>query len=131
MQFFVPMRLPTVTSQSKITPKGTNRPIDTPALRDARDTYCAHFSQYLSELGGMGALEGPLMLEMRFIYKVRGRHKDGEPYTNKPDWDNAAKLAQDCLMRVGFFRDDTQVVEGHVYQAWGDTPGIFVRLEEI
>lgn len=129
MQFFEPMKLPTVTSQSKITPKHGTRPIDSPALRDARATYEAHFAKHLELIDK--PLEGALRLTIKFCYALKGKHESGEPYTNKPDWDNAAKLLQDCLMRVGFFKDDSQIVEGHVYQAWSEIPGVYVELEEV
>jgi Holliday junction resolvase RusA-like endonuclease len=76
-------------------------------------------------------LSGPLRLQVRVCWPCGGRHGQGEPMRDKPDWDNFAKTFQDVLARCHVIRDDKDVVDARVAKAWADPAGIWFRVEEL
>lgn len=50
--------------------------------------------------------------------------------TKCPDWDNFGKIVSDALNQL-LYRDDRQVVDGHVRKFYGEVPGINVTFEVI
>ena len=81
-------------------------------------------------------LKGPLLLSIIWVYPWR----KSEPKKNRvsglldcytrPDCDNLAKMFQDCLTRLAFFGDDSQVSRLYFAKFWGDHPGISVTLTD-
>lgn len=47
--------------------------------------------------------------------------------TKKPDWDNFAKIAADALNNI-VFRDDSQIVRGHVTKRYGARPRLTIEV---
>ncbi len=83
---------------------------------------------------GVGRFEGAVGLELRFNFQrpkghfnSKGRVKESAPlfHTQRPDIDNCYKAASDCLMMLGAFHDDSQIVRALVTKDWaiGDSPG--------
>ena len=70
-------------------------------------------------------------MKLTLVYEPVGKHKAGDAYTQKPDWDNAAKLIQDAMQVCGFMEDDKQIVCANVIQAYGNPFGLYVKLYEI
>ena len=77
------------------------------------------------------AATGPLAVTVKWCYPLRGRHRQGEPYAQKPDIDNTCKALFDALQRLGFIADDKLIVEEHIYQAWSEPSGVYVRIEQV
>ena len=79
-------------------------------------------------------LTGPLFLRLAFRWPWR----KGEPRRSKihgfkykdtwPDWDNLAKQVCDVMEKVGFFNNDSQIVNGQVVKLWGSTSLLGVDL---
>lgn len=61
----------------------------------------------------------------------KGRHRDGEYRTTKPDTDNLQKLLKDCMTVAGFWKDDALVCSEIVEKFWAGTSGIWIRVEEV
>ena len=61
----------------------------------------------------------------------KGRHKNGEYRTTRPDTDNLQKLLKDCMTAACFWRDDALVASEIVEKFWAEIPGIYVRIEEL
>lgn len=52
-------------------------------------------------------------------------------HVQKPDVDNLAKLVLDCLTRLRFWRDDSQVIELEIKKRWTQTtPGVTISVSE-
>ena len=100
--------------------------------------------QAKSELLGMliphrpkKALQGALNCEIEVVYAWRA----SEPKKNKvtgykwcdtrPDIDNWLKQFFDCLTRLGFWVDDSQVASLTFSKRWGDNPRISVHINEL
>jgi hypothetical protein len=41
------------------------------------------------------------------------------------------KLIEDCLTKLGFWQDDSQVADLHVSKAWGAAVGIYVAIRAV
>lgn len=52
-------------------------------------------------------------------------------HTTKPDSSNAIKTLEDRLTALSFITDDKAVADLRVLKFWGDTPGIYVRIESL
>jgi Holliday junction resolvase RusA-like endonuclease len=82
-------------------------------------------------------LAGPVRLAVGFVFPWRKsepkKHRASgiRPMNTRPDCDNLVKLVADVLTRLRFYQDDGQVADLRVTKAWGDHPGIEIRIEEI
>ena len=128
IEFFMPMIPPTVTAQMHRVTVRNGRPVfyDPPQVKDAKDKFIAalykHRPQYPYREG--------LMLTVKWLFP-KGRHKNGEYRTTKPDTDNLQKLLKDCMTLCGFWQDDALVASEIVEKFWADTPGIYIRIEKL
>lgn len=127
IEFFEPMRLPKTTPQAKKFNTATRRLYDDSRLAEARQCVISHIAKYRPAK----RLTGALGLELVLVYEPTGKHKPGQPYTQKPDWDNATKLIQDAMAACQFMEDDKQIVCAKVTQAYGQPWGLYVKLYEI
>jgi len=81
--------------------------------------------------------EGPLSLTVHWVYPwrksepKRNRERGFRPCDTRSDCDNLAKLLEDCMTRLGFWGDDSQVAGLHFNKWWGDTPQISVTIKEL
>lgn len=127
-EFFMAMVPPTATHQEKKVTVVHGRPrfYEPPELLAARAKLTNH-------LAGHRPGE-PYASAVRLVVKwlfPRGKHKDGEYRATKPDTDNLQKLLKDCMTTVGFWRDDALVASEVVEKFWAETPGIYVKIEEL
>lgn len=129
IEFFMTMVPPTVTHQEKQVHVVNGKPkfYEPQELKAARAKLEAHLAKHKPEK----KYTGPVELVSTWCFPVRGKHKDGEPMTNKPDTDNLVKLLKDCMTKVGFWKDDAQVARDIVEKFWADIPGIYIRIKEM
>ena len=77
-------------------------------------------------------IEGAVQLTVMWLFPKGKSHKNGEWRTTRPDTDNLQKLLKDCMTKVGFWKDDAQVVSERVEKRWSDEPsGIYIEIEEL
>ena len=133
MQFFIPMRPPTVTHHDKelhAFMRG-GRPCavlhDSPELKDARAKLRAGLAPHAPAV----PLGGPVRLVVKWLFPAQGRHPDGAWKTSKPDTDNLDKALKDEMTRLHFWQDDAQVASEISEKFWANTPGIFIRVEAL
>lgn len=88
--------------------------------------------------------ECPVKVQMEFRFQRPSTHytskgeltkaakRDKIYHTQKPDFDNLEKAVSDCLTELGFWRDDTQVVEWSGSKQWVSTmPGMFLKIDKL
>lgn len=128
MQFFLPMKIPTVTHQEKRISVRNGRPIvyEDERLRDAR----AKFTAYLAAHKPERPVDGAVYLKTMWLFPESKRHPAGTYKTSRPDTDNLTKLFKDCMTAVGFWRDDAQVACECIVKMYNDIPGIFVEVSD-
>ena len=98
IEFFMPMKPPTVTHQEKKwrVVKGKPVPYEPPEVRAARSKLTAHLAGHRP----VEPLAGAVRLLVKWCFP-RGQHEDGEYRTTRPDTDNLQKLLKDCMTAVG------------------------------
>jgi Holliday junction resolvase RusA-like endonuclease len=79
-------------------------------------------------------IDGPIELVVRWCYPFRA----SEPKKNRaagwrhcdtrPDIDNICKMLLDCMTRLGFWQDDSQVARLEFGKYWAYQPGIEIDL---
>ena len=127
-EFFMPMIPPTVTAQEHKVAVIKGKPVfyDPQEVKEARmrllDNLSRHKPKKRYEVG------------VRLITKwcfPRGKHRNGEYRTTKPDTDNLQKLLKDCMTMCGFWKDDALVASDITEKFWAEIPGIYIRIEEL
>jgi Holliday junction resolvase RusA-like endonuclease len=73
----------------------------------------------------------PIKLSVWFYFDVRQKRLWGKPKTTRPDTDNYLKLFKDCMTKLGFWKDDAQVVDEHTKKYYAERATIIVEWEEI
>lgn len=127
-EFFMTIVPPTCTHQEKQVHVVNGKPVfyEPQELKQARMKLMAYLSKYKPEK----KYESGIRLIVKWCFP-RGRHRDGEYKTTKPDTDNLQKLLKDCMTDVGFWKDDALVVSEIAEKFWAEIPGIFIRIEEV
>ena len=130
MNFFIAMKPPTATAQEKKVNTVKGKPVfyDPPAVKAAREKITA----YLCEHRPVKPMSGAIELRTLWLFPRGKAHKHGEWRITKPDTDNLQKLLKDCMTKVGFWKDDAQVVREIAEKRWSDEPcGIYIEINEL
>lgn len=131
LQFFMAMDPPTATAQEKqctIGPDGKRRFYKNSRLVAAEEKLEAGLIKHIPGAPLMGALA----LQVIWLFPANGHHKHGDWRTSRPDTDNLNKLLKDAMTKVGFWKDDSQVVHETIQKIWTeDLPGIHIHVREI
>ncbi len=128
IKFFMPMVPPTVTSQQKRAVRCTDQKIgfyDSDEIKAAKNKLQGHLLKHKPAT----PINGAIRLIVKWCYPTRGKHGDGEYKVSAPDLDNANKLLQDCMTKVGFWKNDAQVASLICEKFWADIPGIFIAIQ--
>lgn len=130
IQFFVCMNPPTATAQQHravATSGGKTRFFDPPALKAAREKLTSYLGLHVP----LHPLEGPVRLVVKWCFPRKGRHRNGEYKTSRPDTDNLQKLLKDVMTSLGYWKDDAQVASEIVEKFWADVPGLLISVREM
>lgn len=77
-------------------------------------------------------ITGPIKLTTLWCFPKGKSHKDKEWRVTKPDTDNLQKLLKDCMTKMHFWKDDSQVVHEEVGKVWAADPaGIMISIETL
>lgn len=129
-EFFMPMQPPTITDQEKrlgVTSKGKPFTYKQQELLEAKSKLTANLSGHVPE----EQLVGAVRLMTKWCFPITGKHRNGEYKTSKPDTDNLQKMLKDCMTACGFWKDDCLVASEIIEKFWANTPGIYIRIEEL
>ena len=128
IEFFIPMKLPTVTAQEQkiVVRNGKPYKYDPPELKAARALFRDHLAKYAPP----APISGPVRLRTLWVYYSDKIHP-GEWKTTKPDTDNSIKLLKDVMTKLGFWHDDAQVCSEITEKIWATTSGLRVIVEEL
>ena len=128
-QFFLPMDPPTATAQMHKVTIVNGRPAlyDPPEVKDAKNKLAAHLSKHVPQQPSDSAVR----LIVKWCFPIKGRHRDGDWRTSRPDTDNLQKLLKDTMTALHFWKDDALVCSEVVEKFWAATPGIYICIEEL
>lgn len=130
MEFFLQMAPPTATAQEKKVTVVNGNPIfyDPAPVKAAKKLLTGSLIAHRPNK----PLQGPVSLNVVWLFPRGKAHKHGEWRVTKPDTDNLQKLLKDCMTKCGFWKDDAQVVRETVEKRWADEPaGIFIEVTEL
>lgn len=129
IEFFMPMIPPTCTHQEKKAHVVNGKPVfyEPAELKAAREKLRVHLGRHVPE----EPLAGPIRLTTWWCFPTKGRHRDGEYRTSRPDTDNLVKLLKDVMTELHFWNDDAQVASEVTEKYWADIPGIYVKVESL
>ena len=125
--FFMPMIPPTKTNQEKGINYKSRRVYTTSEMRDVE----AKFDSYLFPHRPISPLNGPVRLYIHWMFPVVGEHTDGEWKTTKPDVDNSVKTLIDRMTRLGYWKDDAQIVGLLIEKRYSEIPGVYIVYEAV
>lgn len=127
-EFFMPMIPPTVTHQEHKVAVIKGKPVfyDPPELKEARSKLAAHLAKHKPKK----RYECGVRLTVKWLFP-KGKHKDGEYKTTKPDTDNLQKLLKDCMTDLRFWIDDALVASEVCEKFYAKVTGIYVRIEKL
>lgn len=129
MHFFVAMEPPTKTQQEHRIGKrkdGSMYVYEDRDLKAARIKLQNKIRPFAPEV----PFSGPVRLIVKWLFP-KGKHKDGQYKTTKPDTDNLNKMLKDEMTRTGFWKDDALVVSEIIEKFWAEIPGIYIEVEEL
>lgn len=129
IEFFMPIIPPETTAQQKKVSVVNGKPVfyDPPDVKKARVKLTAHLAKNVPE----EKFIGPVRLMVKWCFPIVNGYKDGEYKWTKPDLDNSNKILQDCMTKLGFWKDDSYVASLIVEKFWAEIPGIYIRIEEL
>ena len=129
IEFFMAMDPPTKTDQQHrigIRKDGTRYVYRDAELKKAK----AQLMEQLSRFCPAEQLQGPVRLIVKWLFP-KGRHRDGQWKTTRPDTDNLNKMLKDCMTELGYWTDDALVCSEIIEKFWAATPGIFIHIEQL
>ena len=131
-EFFLAMKkIPSVTHQEhRVISQGPSKRAifyDSPELAEARAKYVSLLAPFKPNVPA----KGPVLLKIYWCYAASKKHPAGTWKTSKPDTDNLVKLFKDCMTRVGFWKDDAQVVMEVTGKRYDQLEGVYVKVHEI
>lgn len=135
LKFFISCIPPKSTSQQKgiMMIGGKPRHFKKKKVAEAENSMIALLSQYQPET----SFEGPVSLKVTWTYPWRSAETKknktkGSMWSDKrPDCDNLIKMLADCMTRLAFWNDDSQIAKLEFSKQWGDHPGIGIEIENL
>lgn len=128
IEFTIHENIPTTTAQQRkiAIVGGTPTFYDPPALKTAKELLTVLLSTHRPRYPMEGPLE--LTVEWRFASKS---HKNGTWRYTRPDIDNLMKSLQDCMTKLRYWNDDSQIVAEHISKYWSNDPGLYIKIREL
>ena len=130
MHIFIPMEPPTITQQQHrigVTKSGRKYTYEQQELKEARSDLRARLVEHAPK----ETITDPVGLYVIWCFPIKGKHKDGEWKTSKPDTDNLNKMLKDVMTELGWWKDDALVVSELIEKRWAVKPGIFIQWKEL
>ncbi len=127
LQFFIPMKPPRTTHQTKAVRVVKGKPIfyEPDALKAARGKLSAHLAPHRPQK----PMDGPLRVIVKWLFPTTRKAKHSKYKITRPDTHNLNKLLFDVMTDLQFWHDDAQVVSEGIEKFWSNTPGIWIYIE--
>lgn len=120
------MNPPTATEQQQHFNAKTGKVYKAAEVKAARQKLEAHLAEHRPE----HPFTGPIYLQVGWLF-YNPEKKDQEWNISRPDLDNLEKGLLDCMTRLGFWKDDSQICQKYTEKKWTpDIPGIAIMIQE-
>lgn len=129
IEFFVPMKPPTITAQQRAVKVVNGKPIfyEPAELAAAR----AKLRDHIGPWAPAKPFTKAVRLLVKWCFPTNGRYPSGTFKHTSPDTDNLQKMLKDVMEELGFFKNDALVASEIVEKFWADPPGIYIYVEEL
>lgn len=129
MQFFIPMKIPTVTHQEKQVHVVRGKPVfyEPTELKQARANLTDHLAEYVPK----EPVHGNVRLLVKWCFPLKSGAHDGEYKNTKPDLDNSMKMLQDVMTTLDFWDDDRFIVSLITEKFYARIPGLFIQITKL
>lgn len=119
MKFDIKMNPPTSTAQMKKVRVINGHPIfyEPPKVKAAKKQLMAFLAFYKPK----APFEGAVALKVVWQFPKGKSHKAGTWRVTRPDTDNLQKMLKDCMTKLNYWKDDSQVVREIVEKVWIST----------
>ncbi len=87
----------------------------------------AFYTKLLKPFAPAAPIEGGALVDISFYYKTAKRLR-GFPRLARPDVDNMAKIVLDVMTKLGYWNDDSQVVQLKAGKFNGDINKICIKV---
>lgn len=111
--------------------KGYNKKTGVYFKKEKVVTAAKEFTKALKPHRPKKPAELPVKLSVYFYFDVKSKNLWGKPKATRPDTDNYIKEFKDCMTKLGFWKDDAQVVDEHIKKFYAEKATIVVIWEEI
>ena len=91
----------------------------------------AKFAGSLAPYAPDKPIQGPIRLVTKWLFPIKGKHRNGEYKTSKPDTDNLVKMLKDVMTDLHYWKDDAQVASEIIEKFWSEKPGLYVCVKAI
>src|SRR5699024_10351219 len=129
IEFFMPLIPPTTTHQQKQVTVRNGKPVfyEPDDLKAARSKLMGQLGRHAPK----SKYTDPVRLITKWLFPMTKTSKNGQYKHTRPDTDNLQKLLKDCMSDCGYWTDDALVVSEVSEKFWADTPGIYIKIEEV
>lgn len=129
IQFFLPMKPPTVTQQEHQVTVKSGKPVfyDTQEIKNAKVKLRDNLAAYIPDT----PYETGIRLMVKWLFPITGKHTNGEYKITKPDTDNLQKMLKDIMTDIKFWKDDALVASEIIEKFYADTPGLYIVIQEL
>ena len=100
---------------------------DPPEVKDAKSKLTGSLAQHRPDKPYTVGVR----LVVKWLFPIKGRHRNGEYKITRPDTDNLQKMLKDCMTKCGYWKDDALVASEICEKFWADVPGIWIHIEEL
>lgn len=130
-EFFIPMKIPTVTHQQKQVRIVSGKPVfyEPDNLKAARAKFMAHLGKHTPKTKYTRAIR--VIVKWLFPIPKTQKYREGQWKTTKPDTHNMNKLLFDVMTDLGYWTDDALVASEIIEKFWADIPGIYIKIENL
>ncbi len=128
-EFVLDIVPPTVTAQMKrmSTKGGHVRFFKDKRLQSAEDLFLTELQPYAPG----SPMQGAIVLAVDWNFPTNTAHRHREWKTTRPDLDNMQKLLKDCMTKLAFWNDDSQVVIEVAQKSYDPNPHITVQIAQL
>lgn len=101
-----------------------------PKMQAAKDIYASYLRAYRPAV----PIDGAISLSVAFYYQPKTKKESGTQKKTRPDVDNLYKSIADILTDLGFWHDDAQITEAHIYKRFakiGEPAGVAILIKPL
>jgi len=119
--------MPTATAQQKGYSRKTGVFYEKKPVKDARRLYEMALKPHRPAV----PFEGPLRVNVTFLFPTKNKKLWGYAKATRPDVDNIAKLFLDCMTACGFWHDDSQIASLTLRKGYNSNAIVLVEVMKL